>query len=141
MNETSKRFRSRLTLLAGAVFLSACAGENLFTLSALSGSGPEIEIIQPMEADMVNLGDSVLVQATINSTVSLGSVMYDGVYVSNGNAAYTGWTEIYAGITNTTGQVYLTALASQVAGEVYIVVEATDRAGTTSADSVKITIN
>lgn len=141
MTESSKRFRSRIALLVGAVLLSACAGENLFTLTGVSGSGPQIEITQPAAGATRSLGDSVLVQANISSTVGIGTVTINGRYAGGGTAAYGPFTGSYPGLVTTSPSTYLSALAGQVVGDVYIVVEATDQGGTTAADSVKITIN
>lgn len=141
MTESSKRFRSRLVLLAGAVLLSACAGENLFTLTGVSGSGPQIDITSPSSNFDVVAGDSVLVQATVSATVGLASVRYAGWYADDGFAAFNSESETLDGVGVANLSTYLTAVSGQAPGDVYIVVEATDQGGAVAADSVKITVN
>lgn len=141
MNESSKRSRSRIALLAGAVFLSACAGENLFSLTGVTGGGPEITITQPAENATTNAGDAVTIQATITGSVGLASVDFGGWYADDGVAAFSPESQTLNGVASTNVSQVLTAVTAQDAGDVYLVVEATDQGGGTAADSVKITIN
>ena len=72
MNERMKRIRSRVALVAGALALSACAGENLFSLAAAVGSqGPTVDITVPPTNFTIAVGDSILVQATVTGAEAL----------------------------------------------------------------------
>ncbi len=68
---TARRMRQRLgwTALAVAALLSACTGENLFSLSAMAGPlGPQIDITAPVAGITVAVGASVVVTATVTSS-------------------------------------------------------------------------
>lgn len=141
MNDRMKRFRSRWALVAGALALSACAGENLFSLAAAVGSqGPTVDITVPTTNFTIAVGDSILVQATVNATNGATSASYNGWYEDE-SAAYTGETETLNGVPSATLNNYLRAAPGQTAGSAYIVVEVTDGIGGTGIDSVKVTIN
>lgn len=128
------------TLLSVAV-LSGCAGENLFSLAAsVSDVGPQVLITTPGESFTIAIGDSVRIVADINASGGAASATYSGTYSDSDEAAYTGEQETLGGLTITTVNNFLKAVAGQTEGSVYIIVEVTDLAGATGADSVKITI-
>ena len=129
-----------LIMLVGGLVLAGCSGENLFSLSASVGElGPDVAMTSPGEGSTIAPGDSISVAADVTSSSGVSSVAYRGTYVS-GTAAYVAETETLAGETTVTLSNFLLAADGQVAGQVYIVVEATDQVGGVGKDSVKVTI-
>ena len=128
-------------LVASAAILSACAGENRFSLAAsVSELGPEVSITAPLEGATLAPGDSVQIDADLNAPSGVASVAYSGTYTPSGEDAYTAETEPLGGGTTANVSNYLTAVDGQVEGSVYLVVEVTDAIGETARDSVKVTI-
>ena len=142
MNESTKRFQRRLALLAGAVILSACSGENLFSLAAaVGGTGPQVDITAPTPNFNLAVGDSILINATVAAAAGGATAQYNGWYTDDGTAAFTGETEQLNGVPSVNLTNYLRPVVGQVAGDAVIVLTVTDNAGGTTTDSVKVTIN
>ena len=143
MNRPERSVRRRaaaVTALLGAVALGACRGENLFTLAAtVSGSEPQIILTAPGAGYSTFVGDSVLVLAEVTAQEGLSTVDFRGHYADS-VAAPAYFPESTPGNAATFLRVnnYLNAVDGQVAGDVYIVIEATDGAGQVARDSVKI---
>jgi hypothetical protein len=137
--------RAAIGALAGAVFLSACAGANLFEAfafggDAIGGGGPSVEITAPAEGLTVNQGASLQVAALVEAPDGLGTVAVRGVYKTGGGAAFAEQTITYQAAT--VAEVNRTlASTNGGAGAVYLVVVLTDAVGEVAADSVSITIN
>jgi hypothetical protein len=130
----------QIILVACAVALPACAGENLFTLPGTGGvTGPDVEITAPTDGFTIALGDSILLTATVNAPVGGAGIVYRGTY-PDGTAAYAQETGNMNGVQAATLTNYLQAAAGQVAGSPYVVVEVTGVDGEVGADSVKVTI-
>ncbi len=141
MHRVSRNPRTVLAVVLGGLVLAGCAGENLFSLSASVGElGPQVQMSAPGEGGTIAPGDSIRITADVTSSSGVSSVSYRGNYVSSGTAAYTAETETLAGETTVSLSNFLLAADGQVAGQVYIVVEATDQIGGTGKDSVKVTI-
>ena len=140
----ARRTRCNLTLIlafGGGLFLSGCAGENLFSVTAgVSELGPQVLITAPGEGFTISVGDSILVLADVTAAEGAVTAEYSGDYTS-GEAAYTAQTASLGGVTFVRLTKYLRAVDAQVAGAVYIVVEVTDQSGGVGKDSVKVTIN
>ena len=130
-----------LSVLLVASVASACAGENLFSLAASTGDvGPLVDVTAPTEGFTIALGDSVLVTATVTANSGAQTASYRANYVGGSSAAFTAETESLGGIAAATLTNYLAAAAGQTEGDVYVVVEVTDGAGLTGADSVKVSV-
>lgn len=134
----SRRGRTALTL-AAALALSACAGENLFSLAAAVGeSGPTVEITAPAENFTTAVGTPLQIKATVNAPSGLQSAQYSAVYTGDGSVAYTSETENFsnppfADLDNT-----LDPILGQVEGDVWAIVRVIDGTGQAKADTVKI---
>jgi len=127
--------------LAGGLFLSACAGENLFSLTAGTGAtGPTVGMTAPGEGFTIAVGDSILVLATVTAPDGATSVAYSATFTDSGEAAYTAETETLGNVPAANLNNYLKAAPGQVAGLAYVVVEVTDALGAMGKDSVKVTI-
>ena len=138
----AKRVRAVLALLVGVGVLSACAGENLFSLAASVGqTGPDVEITSPTSGATATIGDSVLVTATVSASNGAASVVYSGTYGAEGDAAYVQETSDLNGLVNLSLSNRLRAVPSQRAGTAIVVVSVTDQAGETGADTVTVTIS
>lgn len=136
------RPRAALCALASILLLSACSGENLFSLAAGVGElGPTVQITTPSEGFTISLGDSIQVSAEVTAPDGAASAAYRGAYANSGTAAYTAETETLGDLTFVRLDNRLLAADGQVAGSVYIVVEVTDVLGAIGKDSVKVTIN
>ena len=136
-----ERLRAALAVLASAGVLSACAGENLFSLAASVGDqGPDVEITAPTSGAQVTIGDSVLVTATVNAPAGAASALYTGTYEVGGETAFVQETEDLNGLSNVSLRNRLRPGASQQAGVAVIVVAVTDQAGTTGADTVTVNV-
>jgi hypothetical protein len=127
--------------IVGAAFLGACRGENLFSLAAsVAQPGPQVNMTQPGPGYTIAPGDSIRILAEVNAQAGLSGVAYRGSYVADDSDAYTPETQSFAGVPFARLDNRLRAVAGQVAGDVYIVVEATDLTGAVGKDSVKVQI-
>jgi hypothetical protein len=143
----SRRGRSiGLRLAVGLVavgLLPACTGDNLFTgLGAAVGLlGPEVEITAPQNNLTLAVGDSVDVTANVSSPDGITSVKFSGLY-AGGQAAFT---EIVVGNLPAPPDTTITRLMRQVtgstAGNVRLIVEATDALGDKGADTINVIIS
>ena len=132
-----------LGALALGLLVSACAGENLFSLAAsVAPVGPGVTITAPSEGFTISVGDSVLVLADVNAPDGATSATLSGHYDgAESEAAYESFTDNNLGGAIAPNIVeYLQPAEGQVAGPVYIVVSVTDATGVVGTDSVKITI-
>lgn len=133
--------RGALVVLASAVVLAACAGENLFTGPATGGgSGPQVDITSPSSGAAVPLGEALEVSASVTAQQGAASAEFKGVYEGDGDAAYAATSQDLNGIVNLTLTQSLTASADQRAGTAVIIVSITDQGGETGADSVTVNI-
>lgn len=136
------RTRAAMALAAGVAVLSACAGENLFTgLAAVAQGGPSVEITEPTTGATAELGDSILVEATVTAQGGAALVVYTGRYEVDEEAAYVQETRDLNGLVNLSLSNHLRAVPGQRAGTAVVVVEVTDLAGDTGADTVTVTIS
>ena len=145
MDQPDERWGGRriaaLCAIAGGLFLSACAGENLFSLTAGSGAtGPTVGITTPGEGFTIAVGDSILVLADVTAPDGATSATYSATFTDTGDAAYTTETETLGNVPAANLNNYLKAADGQVAGLAYVVVEITDALGAMGKDSVKVTI-
>lgn len=132
---------SALAVLAGAVILSACAGENLFQIAAsVGGAGPTVEITAPGESLNIAGGAAVQVRAEVTAPNGLSGAAYSGIFVEGGEAAFVAETESFAGQPAVSLDNTLDPVAVQGTGDVWIIVEVTDTQGEAAADTVKVTI-
>lgn len=130
-----------MALVAAGVMMSACAGENLFSLAATGGAGgPDVEITSPTENFTIAIGDSIRIQANVNVPNGGGPVLYRGTYSGTTQDAYTSETANLNGLVVATLDNRLRAVTGQTAGSVYLVVEVTGLGGGIGKDSVKVTI-
>ena len=127
--------------IMGATFLGACRGENLFSLAAsVAQPGPTVNMTQPGPGYTIAPGDSIRILAEVNSPAGLSTVDYRGTYPADGSDAYVGESASFPGEPFRRLDNWLQPAAGQVAGDVYIVIEATDLTGAMGKDSVKIQI-
>ena len=86
-----------VTLLVTPVFLTGCAGENLFGLAAAlgGGAGIEIEITSPEEGAEVEEGLPVQVSGNATAAAGVGSAKFSGVFKESGAAAFVSETETF----------------------------------------------
>lgn len=134
--------RAAMTVAAGVAVLSACAGENLFTgVTAGSQSGPSVQITEPTTGASAEIGDSILVEATVTAQSGAAEVVYTGIYEVEEDAAYTRETTDLNGLVNLALSNYLRAVPGQRAGTAVVVVEATDQTGASGADTVTVSIS
>lgn len=135
------RAKTALTVCASAAILAACAGENLFSLAASVGEpGPEVEITAPTSGLEKAIGDSILVQASVNAPSGASSVVYSGIYSVSGDPAYTSEDQNLSGLVTVSLSNYLRASPTQVTGTALVIVSVTDQAGETAADSVTVNV-
>lgn len=128
-------------LLAGALTLGACSGENLFSLTAgASASGPVVDLLAPGAAFSLAVGDSIQILADVTAPNGATVVVYRSNYAATDVTAYVAETESLGSVPAASLNNYLKPLPSQVAGQVYVVVEVTDALGQTGIDSVKVTV-
>jgi len=141
IDRTTRR-KAALTVLASLTVLGACAGENIFSLTAGAGSvGPTVNVTAPAENLALALGDSVLVRADVNAPAGATTLQINSTY-AGGTAAFTAYTNAALGSAATVAvNRWLQPAAGQVAGSAYIVVQVTDLSGAVGKDSVKVTIN
>jgi hypothetical protein len=143
--EGVRRRRATLGALASAVFLSACAGANLFEAFAfggdvIGGGGPTVQIDAPTEGLTVNQGASLQVQAVVEAPEGLGTAAVRGVYKDGSGAAFAEQTITYQAAT--VAEVNRTLGSTNAGpGEVHVIVEVTDAVGAVAADTVSITVN
>lgn len=140
--ERTNRLRAAITALASITVLAACAGENIFSLTAGSGSvGPTVNVTAPAENLALALGDSVLVRADVNAPGGAASLEITSTY-TGGAAAFTSYTNPALGsVTTLTVNRWLQPAAGQVVGSAYIVVQVTNLTGAVGRDSVKVMLN
>jgi len=142
VREDKTRRRAAVGILTMTLLLSACAGENLFSLAAVAGAlGPEVLITVPGEGFTIAVGDSIQVSAEVTAPDGATSATYSGEYETSRTAAYAPEAETLGGVGFIRLNNRLLAADGQVTGTVVIVVEVTDQAGAVGKDSVKVTIN
>lgn len=140
-NARHGRAGAAVVVLVVAAVVTACAGENLFSLAATASEpGPEVEITTPTSGLTKAIGDSLLVEANVNAPEGASSVVYVGTYEVEAGTAYTPETTSLSGLTNVALRNFLLAAPDQTAGTVVVVVTVTDLAGESGADSVTVTI-
>ena len=131
-----------LTVLVIAGLLSACAGENLFSLAASVGTtGPDVTITEPVGAATVAEGVPIEVTAAATAPDGLRLATYSGVFQESGEAAFRQEVETFANVTVASLNKTLLAVDLAGTGAVYIIVKVTDALGATAADTVSITVN
>lgn len=136
-----RRGRTALAMLSGVAIISACSGENLFSLAGTAGTlGPDVEITAPPDGEESLPGDSVLVQATVSAPDGAANAVYRSHYAGSEVPAFTSETQSLNGVSVVSLSNYLRAAPGQTEGTAYVVVEVTDRAGAVGADSVSVTI-
>ena len=128
--------------IAAALALGACRGENLFSLTGtVAGTEPQVLITAPGPGNTIATGDSILILAEVTGQEGLTTIDFRGEYADSiGGDAYVPERQSGGGANFVRVNNRLVAVTGQVAGEVYIVVEATDLAGAQGKDSVKVTI-
>jgi hypothetical protein len=138
---SSARARA-LTFLAGALFLAACAGSNLFSVTASAGTGgPEVTITAPQENLTIAQGASVQVLADVNAPNGVGAADVRGIFVEDQAPAFVARTLTFQNPSFVSLEETLDAVDGQGTGPVWIIVKATDGLGTAAADTVQITIS
>lgn len=131
-----------LAVLIGAVFLSACAGENLFQLAAAVGTGgPTVDITAPTANFTTAQGAAVQITATASAPNGVATADYSGVFVASGGAAYVPDSDSFQNPSSANLDKTLNAVVPTVAGDVWIIVKVTDSLGEAKADTVTITIS
>ena len=136
-----ERLRAGLAVLASVGILSACAGENLFSLAASVGEpGTDVEITTPSPGLTKSVGDSLLVEASVNAPNGAASVVYSGIYEVEQDAAYVEEQRNLNGLTSLSLSNHLQAVPAQRAGTAFVVVTVTDQTGAASADTVTVNI-
>jgi hypothetical protein len=127
-------------LVAGALGVASCAGENLFSLPGTSTQGaPDVEITAPTEGFTLPLGDSIRVTAQVTAPVGGAAIVFRGTY-PGGTAAFAQETGDMNGVQAATVDNFLQAAPGQVTGSPFIVVEVTGLDGKVGVDSVRVTI-
>lgn len=131
-----------LAVVASGVLLMACGGENIFPPFPIAGgsTGPTVEITTPTSGAEALLGDSILVEATVEALSGASTISYSGVYEADDAAAYTAESADGNGLTTLALTNYLRAAPGQTEGQAVVVVRVTDLAGSTGADSVTVNI-
>lgn len=138
---SNRPVRSVLAVLASGAIVAACAGENLYDLQALgAGAGPDVEITTPTSGIDKVVGDSVLVEATVEAPSGASAISYSGIYEVEEDAAYTAETAQGNGLTTLALSNYLRAAPGQREGTAIVIVSVTDLAGATGADTVTVNI-
>ena len=128
-------------VIVGAALLRACRGENLFSLAAsVAQPGPTVTMTQPGPGFTIARGDSLRVQAEVTAASGLTVVAYRASYAATGSDAYGPETQTYAGAPFARVDNWLRPQGTQVVGDVYVVVQATDLGGAVGTDSVKVQI-
>jgi hypothetical protein len=127
-------------IVAGAV--AACTGDNLFTgiAAGVGLLGPEVDITAPQPNLAVTVGDSVTVTANVTDPNGVTGVKFSGTF-SGGQVAFT---EIAVGSLPSPKDTTMTRVMRQAGtttGNVRIIVEATNAAGDTGADTVTVIIS
>lgn len=131
-----------VTLLVTPVFLTGCAGENLFGLAAaVGGVGIEIEITSPEEGAEIAEGLPVQVTGEAAAPAGVGSAKFSGVFKESGAAAFVSETETFQNPAALQLDNTLVAADGAGTGSVYIIIEVTDGLGAVKADTVTITVN
>ncbi len=131
-----------LTVVLTPVLLSACAGENLFSVSAaVGGAGTQLEITAPADGSTVTEGASVQVIADATAPAGVASAKFSGVFKESGEAAFLSETETFQSPTVLHLDNTLQAVDGAGTGGVYIILLLTDGLGVTKADTVSITVN
>lgn len=152
----------RLLLAAAAMgtmsVVAGCGGTNLFSVSGVSGSGgatggsqaPVVQILNPPSDTVLSVGDSVFVRAQLTAgAAGITSARLYGFAHRGVDSLGTGqdvprFTEkditFAAAVADTTVVRYLAATADTTHETVYLVVEATDSAGNTGADTISVSV-
>ena len=131
-----------LTVLVGVVILSACAGENLFSLAAAVGAvGPEVSITAPSEGLTLAAGAPLVIVADATSSDGISSAKFSGVFKESDEAAFVQVIDNFQNPTFVNLAKTLEAVEGAGTGSVYVIVEVTDRLGVVTADSVSITVS
>ena len=131
-----------LTVLVGVVILSACAGENLFSLAAAVGAvGPEVSITAPSEGLTLAAGAPLVIVADATSADGISTAKFSGVFKESGDAAFVEDIDNFQNPTFVNLAKSLDAVEGAGTGSVYVIVEVTDRLGVVTADSVSITVS
>jgi hypothetical protein len=128
-------------VIVGVIALGGCRGENLFSLAAsVAQPGPTVNMTQPGPGFTVAVGDSLRVQAEVTAGAGLTAITYRATYATSDSDAFGPESQAYAGEPFARVDNWLQPGASQVAGDLYVVVQATDRTGAVGVDSVKVQI-
>ena len=131
-----------LTVLASVVLLSACAGENLFSLAAAVGAvGPEVMITAPSEGLTLAAGAPLVIVADATAADGISSAKFSGVFKESDEAAFVGEIDTFQNPTFLNLSKTLEAVDEAGTGSVFVIVEVTDRFGVVAADSVSITVS
>lgn len=152
----------RLLLVAAAMgtmsVVAGCGGTNLFSVSSVSGGGgtatgaqaPVVQILTPPSDTVLSVGDSVFVRAQLTAgAAAVTSARMYGFSHRGVDSLGTGqdvprYTEkditFAAAVADTTVVRYLAATADTTHETVYLVVEATDSAGNTGADTITVSV-
>lgn len=139
---SSSRRPLALGVLAVAVLLSACAGENLFQIAALAGGGgPTVDITAPSPDLTLAQGAAVQITGTASAPNGLSAADYSGVFTESGEAAFVADTETFENPSSANLDKTLIAVVPTAAGEVWIIVKVTDGLGEAKADTVTISIS
>lgn len=143
--------------MAGIAALSACDGENLFTVPGGGVGGgadtkaPTVEISVP-RGDSISgtaVGDSVLVSVHVTDRVGVQKVRFFGFAVRGDAALGTLQTverflektvEMKAGVKDTTLTRYLIGVDDSTRERAFVVVEATDSSGNVAADTASLSV-
>ncbi len=129
-------------VLAAAVTLTACRGENLFDVPGTFGTGgPEVTITAPGEGSTLAPGASVRIRADVVAPGGLTTAAYSGLFTADRSAAFVAETEDFQSLTIAALDNTLVATGGGGVGEVWIVVRVTDTQGQSKADTVTITIS
>ena len=103
--------------------------------------GPQVVMTAPSEGFTISIGDSILVTADITSSGGIATVDFRGNYAGASDPAFVAESQTGGGVEFLSVTNRLRAAVGQVAGEAYVVVQATDLSGGIGVDSVKVTIN
>lgn len=127
-----------LTALMAALAISACAGENLFTVAGI-GEPTTVTIVEPSDGASVRRGDNLTVVAEFNVQSGLADIEYKVIHPESDALAFQ--TEEGAVTANITVELeaLLVPAVTQELGAALVIVTAIEAAGET-ADTVSITV-
>ena len=134
------RLRAAAVAAVAIAAVAGCTGENLFTGPSLGGGllGPTVEITTPAAGATVGVGDSVQVTAKMTSDNGVTQVTFSGRF-GTGTTAFISQVVSLPSSTDTTVSRFLKQ-AGTTAGTAKIIVEARDLLGSSTADTVTVTI-